>query len=140
MTNGNGWVRTGAFKKKLAKEERAKDRGEFIGLGGGVEEGERRKRRMLCTEDLKLALRLGDAYLGQTPIIAGGIMHSKCLDTIGIDELYPKGDKEREGERWNVDFLGGGEAMDVDGGEEWVGKEEGGLDGVLDDVLNLAEI
>ncbi|KAF1916303.1 transcriptional regulator of RNA polII, SAGA, subunit-domain-containing protein [Ampelomyces quisqualis] len=145
-TNGNGFVRTGAFKKRLAKEERMKERGDFVGVGIGAEETERRRRRMLCTEDLKLALRLGDGYLGQTPLIAGAIVHSKCLDTCGIEELYPHSAHDAKingppGERWNVDFSGAAaDPMDVDGEEAWAGGEAEGLDGVLDDVLNLADL
>jgi transcriptional coactivator HFI1/ADA1 len=39
-------------------------------------------------EDLRLALGLGDSYLGQTPLIAGAIMNSRFLDAHGIEEIY----------------------------------------------------
>jgi transcriptional coactivator HFI1/ADA1 len=141
-TNGPGFVRTGEFKKRVEREE----------AGGGlrIEAEERRKRKMLCMEDLKLALQLGDGYLGQTPLIAGGIYHSRCLDTEGIDDLYAdrNGDmvNGHGGEVWNVDFgnangaVNGGDPMDIDGEENWQGGDAEGLDGVLDDVLNLADI
>jgi transcriptional coactivator HFI1/ADA1 len=138
--NGPGFVRTGEFKKRVARDE---------GEGARrIEAEERRKRRMLCVEDLQLALRLGDGYLGQTPLIAGGIYHSRCLDTEGVEDLYPPlqaGDGVG-GEVWSVEIgmNGGGavngEPMEIDAEDGWVGGDADGLDGVLDDVLNLADI
>jgi transcriptional coactivator HFI1/ADA1 len=100
-----------------------------------------KKQHLLCMEDLKLALMLGDGYLGQTPLIAGGIWNSRCLDTAGIEDLYA--DREmngdaKGGEVWNVDL--GGDAMQIDGDDGWVGGDAEGLDGVLDEVLNLADL
>jgi transcriptional coactivator HFI1/ADA1 len=143
-TNGPGLVRTGEFKKKMEKES-SNNHGV---LGGGVyvvEAEERRKRKMLCLEDLKLALQLGDGYLGQTPLIAGGIWHQRCLDTEGIEDLYKNENKEdgmKGGEVWNVEFGNPdvGDPMDIDGEEAWLGGDADGLDGVLDDVLNLADL
>lgn len=159
--NGTGFVRTGQFKKRVSREERAVERGEVQRIGGlrelPVEAEERRKRKMLCMEDLKLALTLGDGYLGQSPVIAGGIVNSRCLDTEGIEGLYEtepytngavngvKGNKAKiGGENWNVDFGGDVQMLDGDGhanGEEsWIGGEAEGLDGVLDDVLSLGDL
>jgi transcriptional coactivator HFI1/ADA1 len=90
-SNGPGYVRTGEFKKKLAREERLVERGELArGIAGElpVEAEERRKRKLLCMEDLRLALSLGDSYLGQTPLIAGAIMNNRFLDAPGIEEIY----------------------------------------------------
>jgi transcriptional coactivator HFI1/ADA1 len=141
-TNGPGFVRTGEFKKKMERESHNNH-----GIPGGgiyvVEAEERRKRKMLCLEDLKLALQLGDGYLGQTPLIAGGIWHARCLDTEGIEDLYKVEEENgtangiKGGEVWNVEFGNtiDGDPMDIDGEEAWLG-----LDGVLDDVLNLADL
>jgi transcriptional coactivator HFI1/ADA1 len=143
-TNGPGLVRTGEFKKKMEKESHNNH-----GMPGGgvyvVEAEERRKRKMLCLEDLKLALQLGDGYLGQTPLIAGGIWHARCLDTEGIEDLYKTeddGEGMKGGEVWNVEFGNAdlGDPMDIDGEEAWLGGDADGLDGVLDDVLNLADL
>lgn len=85
-------MRTGAFKKKVAKEERMVERGELArGVGGElpIESEERRKRKLLCMEDLRLALELGDGYLGQTPFVAGTIMNSRFLDTPDIESVMP---------------------------------------------------
>ncbi|KAH7080747.1 transcriptional regulator of RNA polII, SAGA, subunit-domain-containing protein [Paraphoma chrysanthemicola] len=162
-SNGPGYIRTGAFKKRVAREERLVDKGELVRLGSAVElpveADERRKRKMLCLEDLRLALQLGDGYLGQTPLIAGGIWHARMLDTDGIDDLYtpalPVDEKvktngvngavqKHAGEVWNVEWGGGGggpDAMQIDE-EGWNagGGEAGDLDGLLDDVLNLADL
>ncbi|KAF2819611.1 hypothetical protein CC86DRAFT_449972 [Ophiobolus disseminans] len=140
-TNGPGFVRTGDFKKRV---EREADNGEIV---GAVEADERRKRKMLCMEDLRLALLLGDNFLGQTPLIAGSIYNSRFLDTQGIEDVYVKPQLNGHargygGEVWHVDVgAGPGESMVLD--EGWVGGgvEEGGeLEGVLDDVLSLADL
>ncbi|KAJ4375281.1 hypothetical protein N0V83_002367 [Neocucurbitaria cava] len=89
--NGPGYVRTGAFKKKVEREERLVERGELLRGAGGelpVEAEERRKRKLLCMEDLRLALELGDGYLGQSPLTAGAIVNSRFLDTQGIEDIY----------------------------------------------------
>lgn len=133
-TNGPGFVKTAEFKKRLERD------------GEAVEIEERRKRKMLCMEDLQLALRLGDGYLGQTPIIAGQVLHSRCLDTQGVEDLYAwqeDGANGKGGEVWSVELSMGdgvGEPMQIDGEEGWQGAEAEGLDGVLDDVLNFADL
>lgn len=156
-TNGPGFVRTGDFKKRVNREELMVDRGEMVRIGGisgelPVEAEARRSRKMLCMEDLRLALQLGDGYLGQTPLIAGSIYNSRCLDTEGIEDLYEakhltNGDANgvgHGGEVYTVSFDAGGDAMLIDGEDGgWVGGgvDEGqDLDDLLDDVLNLADI
>lgn len=98
--NGDGYVRTGAFKKRVEREERAFSTPSSAAAAVvrdpraelPVEAEERRKRRLLCMEDLRLALQLGDGYLGQTPLLAGEIVGSTYLDVPGIEDIYP-GDK-----------------------------------------------
>lgn len=160
-SNGPGYVRTGEFKKKLAREERLVERGELVRGSGGelpVETEERRKRKQLCMEDLRLALELGDSYLGQTPLIAGSIMNSRFLDTQGIEEIYDAPAKpiangingvgakatklQLNGETWTVDF---GDAMHVDDevNMNWQGggvQDVQELDDALDDILNLGDL
>lgn len=168
--NGNGYVRTGAFKKRVEREERAVERGEAVRDGKGelpVEAEERRKRKHLCMEDLRLALQLGDGYLGQTPILAGNITNSTFLDVPGIEEIYPSPQKKKErngiingvgqdksglakwlGEGITVDFKDSADAdkMQVDGDDDminWMGgsvRDVGDLDSALDDVLNLGDL
>lgn len=164
--NGPGYIRTGAFKRRVAREERAIDRGDLARVGNAaelpVEADERRKRKPLCLEDLRLALQLGDGYLSQTPLIAGAIWNSRVLDTHGIEELYPSpksdhhghahdgvvhaekklpnGVAKPNGQIWHVE-LTGGEPMHLDD-EIWAGggADTMDLDNVLDDVLSLADL
>ncbi|EDU44598.1 transcriptional co-activator protein [Pyrenophora tritici-repentis] len=163
-SNGPGYVRTGEFKKKLAREERLAERGELLRGSGGelpIETEERRKRKLLCMEDLRLALDLGDSYLGQTPLIAGSIMNSRFLDTEGIEEIYDEPAKpltngaltngingtgatkhQLKGETWTIDF---GDPMQIDDevNTNWQGggvQDVQELDDALDDVLNLGDL
>ncbi|KAF2845409.1 hypothetical protein T440DRAFT_276516 [Plenodomus tracheiphilus IPT5] len=164
-SNGAGYVRTGDFKKKVEREESMVDRRELLrGVGGElpVEAEERRRRRPLCTEDLRLALLLGDSYLGQTPFLAGGILESRFLDTPGMEEgLETYADKaytngplahgvangvahQLNGELWTVDF-GDGDPMvlDEDLGVQWQGgsvQDVAELDMALDDILSLGDL
>jgi len=169
-SNGPGYVRTGEFKKKLAREERLVERGELVRGSGGelpVETEERRKRKLLCMEDLRLALGLGDSYLGQTPLIAGSIMNSRFLDAQGIEDMYPSPAKpltngaltngingagagagagptkhQLNGETWTIDF---GDPMQIDDevNTNWQGggvQDVQELDDALDDILNLGDL
>lgn len=165
-SNGPGYVRTGEFKKKQAKEERLAEKGELMRGSAGelpVEAEERRKRRPLCMEDLRLALELGDCYLGQTPLIAGSILNSRFLDTEGIEEIYDNNASKPlmhgsltngvhsathdakaplNGETWTIDF---GDAMQIDDEVDmyWQGgsvQDMQEMDDTLDDILNLGEL
>ncbi|KAF2478193.1 uncharacterized protein BDR25DRAFT_276005 [Lindgomyces ingoldianus] len=88
--NGPGYIKTADFKRKVEREEDRVARGEIGRSAGGllpVEVEEQRKRRPLCMEDLRLAVQLGDSYLGQVPLIMGGITNARFLDTPGIEGL-----------------------------------------------------
>tara|TARA_R110002003_G_scaffold2027_6_gene23922 strand:+ start:45452 stop:45943 length:492 start_codon:yes stop_codon:yes gene_type:complete len=154
--NGPGYIRTGAFKRRVAREDRAVDRG-GPAAELPVEADARRTRKPLCLEDLRLALQLGDGYLSQTPLIAGGIWNSRVLDTEGIQLLYADDDDDAAppekkmkiangvdkpaGQTWRVECTGG-DAMLLDE-DSWAGggvADTRDLDGVLDDVLSLAEL
>lgn len=170
--NGNGYVRTGAFKKRMEREERLADKGEGIRDAKGelpVEQEERRKRKLLCMEDLRLALQLGDGYLGQKPYLSGHITNSTFLDVPGIEEIYPSPQKKKparmngiingigqdrsglakwldEGITVDLKADGEGDKMQIDGDDEmanWNGGsvgDVGELDSALDDVLNLGDL
>ena len=120
-------------------------------------------------EDLRLALALGDSYLGQTPFIAGSVMNSRFLDTEGIEDIYnsPRkpvltngvgingtgtangingignaGKLDLNGETWTIDF---GDPMQIDDevGMHWQGgsvQDMAEMDDALDDVLNLGDL
>lgn len=158
-SNGPGFVKTAEFKKKIEKEESMVGRGELQRVPGGelpVEHEERRKRRLMCMEDLRLALELGDSYLGQVPLIAGAITNSRFLDTPGMEEMYNSGriknlpnglpngingaSTNGVSNGWNVDL---GDPMVLDEELTWQGgsvKDVEDLDGSLDDVLKLVQI
>ncbi|OSS44265.1 hypothetical protein B5807_11046 [Epicoccum nigrum] len=129
--NGNDYVRTGAFKKRVEREERLADRGELVRDAKGelpVEAEERRKRKLLCMEDLRLALQLGDGYLGQAPVLAGSIANSTFLDVPGIEDIYPAPQSRKEKGRFNsgvngVSATNGvGPAGDKSGLAKWLGE------------------
>jgi len=89
-SNGTGLIKTAEYKRKVDREEERIARGELGRVVGGelpIEAEERRKRRPLCMEDLRLALELGDSYLGQVPLISAGITNSRFLDAHGVEEL-----------------------------------------------------
>lgn len=169
--NGNGYVRTGAFKKRVEREERLADRGELVRDAKGelpAEQEERRKRKLLCMEDLRLSLQLGDSYLGQTPIIAGRITNSMFLDVPGIEDIYPSPQKKKDRTNGITNGIGQDksglakwldegivvdlkdsaetEKMQIGGEDEmanWMGgsvRDIGELNMALDDVLNLGEL
>ncbi|KAJ4311101.1 hypothetical protein N0V94_008117 [Neodidymelliopsis sp. IMI 364377] len=170
--NGTGYVRTGTFKKRLEREERLAERGDLLRSGTGelpVEVEERRKRKLLCMEDLRLALQLGDNYLGQTPILASHITNTTFLDVPGIEDIYPSPNYNNktplatatsgiaQDKSGLAKWLGDGvtvefkheadtEKMQTDSDEEmntWMGgsvQDVGELDAALDDVLNLGDL
>jgi transcriptional coactivator HFI1/ADA1 len=95
-SNGPGYIKTAEYKRKVAKEEDRVAAGEIGRTPGGllpIEQEELRRRRPLCMEDLRMAMTLGDGYLGQTPIIWGSITNGHFLDTPGVEEIE---DEERE--------------------------------------------
>jgi transcriptional coactivator HFI1/ADA1 len=155
--NGPGYVKTAEYKRKVERDEAKALRGEIVRSTGGLlpsEVEEMRKRRPLCMEDLRLALELGDPYLGQVPIIAGQITNARFLDTQGIEEVYDeepksksillngingvKGDLSNGNTGINGYHVDLGDPMVLDDDWQWLGGGVGdvdGLDGVLDGCL-----
>ena len=157
-SNGTGFVRTAEYKRKVEKEERRVERGELVKVNGGelpIEAEERRKRRLLCMEDLRLALELGDSYLGQVPLVSAAITSSRFLDTDGMEDLYGSppqkslanglpngvsGPNNAVMNGWSVDL---GDPMVLDDDWAWQGggvKDLDDLDGALDGVLDLGDL
>lgn len=157
-SNGPGYIRTAEYRRKVDKEEEKVGRGELGRSVGGllpVEVEEMRKRRPLCMEDLRLALGLGDAYFGQTPMLAAEIEnHGVFLDTYGIEEsLQDVHMMDRDGVKIGVSGVNGvggnnGYGYHVDLGDpvvneedwQWVGggvQDVDGLDTVLDACLTV---
>jgi transcriptional coactivator HFI1/ADA1 len=95
-SNGDKYVKTAAFKRQVEKEEERVARGEIVKTAGGllpVEVEELRKRKPLDMEEIRLALELGDSYLGQVPLIAESIAGARKryldddeADGVGQDE------------------------------------------------------
>jgi transcriptional coactivator HFI1/ADA1 len=160
---GNSFIRTASFKRKCAREERLVDQGNLLKSAARelpIEAEVRRNRRPMCMEDLRLALQLGDGYLGQSPFVAGTIANAKFLDTHGIEDIYPpsklqNGTVSVNGQnhpQWLSDGLtvtfpdaGGDTAMAdaVDGEGGWLGDtgpDGRVLDDALDEVLGLADL
>jgi transcriptional coactivator HFI1/ADA1 len=89
-SNGPGYVRTAEFKRRIEREEEKVMRGELGRGAAGLLPGEveeMRKRRPLCMEDLRLALHLGDPFLGHVPIMSSQILNETFLDTHGIEDV-----------------------------------------------------
>lgn len=166
LSNGPGYVRTAEYKKRVAREEAKVAAGELQRVGGGelpVEAEERRRRPMLCMEDLRLALGIGDGYLAQVPVLAGAVANARCLDTPGIDAVDGKASSGVRMGKGLVNGFGGGmngmakkgagvygaagmadgDPMDIDEESTWQGgsvKEVDDLDGALDAVLELGDL
>lgn len=90
---GSTFVRTASFKRQCAREERLVDSGNLLKSAARelpIEAEVRRNRRPMCMEDLRLALQLGDGFLGQSPFVAGAIANARFLDTHGIDDVTPQ--------------------------------------------------
>ncbi|OCK83760.1 transcriptional co-activator [Lepidopterella palustris CBS 459.81] len=153
-SNGDAYIKTAAYKRQLEKEEDMALRGEVLRTPGGllpvaVEAAGRRPP--LSMEDLKLALELGDSYLGQVPLIAGQITNGGHLDVefegreVG-DELA-RAPEKRNGAVGLTNGIGvsgatyliDADAMVIDEADwGWQGggdSELGDLDGVLDHCL-----
>jgi transcriptional coactivator HFI1/ADA1 len=155
-SNGPGYVRTADYKRRIEAEERKVERGELQRTTGGLlpsELEEQRKRQPLCMEDLRLALELGDQYLGPVPMVAGQIVQARFLDTKGIET---EGVKERKRETRLLNGVNGtytgtayanegyaidlGDPMTIDEDNGWSGgsvQDMDGLDNVLDACLAI---
>ncbi|KAI9820434.1 MAG: transcriptional coactivator hfi1/ADA1 [Thelocarpon impressellum] len=71
--NGPNYVQTATYRRQLGREEAACRRGEVQKTGGGllpIEQVAAAARRPLGLDDFRLALEMGDMYLGQMPLIS----------------------------------------------------------------------
>ena len=165
---GTSFIRTASFKRKCAREERLVDQGNLAKSAARelpIEAEVRRNRRPMCMEDLRLALQLGDGYLGQSPFVAGTIANAKLLDTYGIEDIYTHSSplhaavppNARNHPRWLADGLtvsfpdaaadAAGDTAMADAGDAeavaWqgdTGPDGRVLDDALDEVLGLADL
>lgn len=113
-------------------------------------------------EDLRLALGIGDGYMGQVPVLAGAVANARCLDTPGIDALDRRNGTGGKVGNGLVNGFGGGingakksagvygvesavvgDPMEIDEESAWQGgsvKEVDDLDSALDAVLELGDL
>jgi transcriptional coactivator HFI1/ADA1 len=150
-TNGPNFVKTAKYKRQLEKEEDALLNGEISRNPAGllpVEAEECAKRQPLTMGDLRLALELGDSYLGQVPIISAEIRHSGTSDA--FDERN-ENERTKEAELTNstgprlngVNGINGhaDDAMDIDEPEMiWQGvnpKSMTAIHSALDECLAI---
>ncbi len=81
-SNGDNYVKTASYKQQLGKEEDMWLHGEVTKSNSGllpVELDAGMKRQPLGTEDLQLALKMGDPYLGHMPLFAERIIDSAYM-------------------------------------------------------------
>ncbi|KAI9688285.1 MAG: transcriptional coactivator hfi1/ADA1 [Bogoriella megaspora] len=142
-TDGEGYVQTAAYRRRRQREEEAAFRG-FVTRGKEgllpVEVEAASRRRPLAMGDLRLALEVGDAWVGRTPLIAsriaGGLWEEEDArgrpDTVA-EERLPAVEVAVKG----LDGAGDAdEGMERDFG--WMGgavEDRRHLDSVLDECL-----
>ncbi|KAK7512903.1 transcriptional regulator of RNA polII, SAGA, subunit-domain-containing protein [Phyllosticta citriasiana] len=88
-SNGEDYIKTAAYRKQLQREEELSLSNEVQRNAAGllpIEVEESRRRKPIDLGDLRVALELGDSYLGQVPLISAGILNA-CYDTDGYDEM-----------------------------------------------------
>ncbi|KAK7533123.1 transcriptional regulator of RNA polII, SAGA, subunit-domain-containing protein [Phyllosticta citribraziliensis] len=88
-SNGEDYIKTASYKKQLQREEELSLNNEVQRNAAGllpVEVEESRRRKPISLGDLRVALELGDSYLGQVPLICAGILNAR-YDTDGYDEM-----------------------------------------------------
>ncbi|KAF2237346.1 hypothetical protein EV356DRAFT_539247 [Viridothelium virens] len=134
-SDGEPYVQTAAFRRRRRREEAAAWRGEVTRGKEGllpVEMEAAGRRRPLGMQDLRLALQVGDPWLGQVPLVAGRIVAGLWAE-------------EEEGKSAAEMVVVGGKGVDADGdvgmGDREVGwnggavEDRGHLDGLLEDFL-----
>lgn len=148
---GGAWVQTHKYRKQLAKEEEAFQRGELARDKSGllpVEAKAASERGPLGMADLRIALEIGDCGMANFPVVARNVIYGYREGELENWEDYTWIDgEERVTEVEDVEMSGvngvvngvHGDMMDVDGAESWwEGADMGDgdfLDGVLDSCL-----
>jgi transcriptional coactivator HFI1/ADA1 len=151
----NGMM-TRKYRRQLEREELAFTRGEISkDLATGllpVEAKEASVRQPLGVKDLRLALNLGGALLGQMPLVVDQIMSTYDEDELELERQgYVEEMREKAGDSSNhtikaaaaaaAETNGVDDAMDIDEEWEWEGgtlTDRDQLNSLLDDCLSLA--
>lgn len=153
-SNGDHYIKTAAYKKRLEREEGMwlREEGGMVRNAAGllpVEVEASEGRRPLGVSDLKLALRIGDSFVQRVPLVASRIMsgwNAGGRDTDDDVDEYPneeKGAVKVNGVQPPPMTNGhtGGDEMEVDGAADGWGWSGGGttdrddLGSLLDDCL-----
>jgi transcriptional coactivator HFI1/ADA1 len=160
---GGGWIQTTKYRKQLAKEEEAFQRGELTRDKSGllpIEAKSASERGPLGMTDLRIALSIGDCGMANFPVVARSVIYGYREGELenwddytwidGHDRIVDVSDVEMTGTGINgkskADNLPNGvsghqanpDAMDIDSGPWWEGADAGDgdfLDGVLDSCL-----
>ncbi|KAK0619286.1 transcriptional regulator of RNA polII, SAGA, subunit-domain-containing protein [Immersiella caudata] len=160
---GGGWIQTTKYRKQLANEEEAFQRGELTRDKSGllpIEAKSASERGPLGMTDLRIALSIGDCGMSNFPVVARSVIYGyregelenwdDCTWIDGHDRIVDISDVEMTGTAINgkgkaVNLPNGvsshhanPDAMDIDSEPWWEGADVGDgdfLDGVLDSCL-----
>ncbi|KAF2759955.1 transcriptional co-activator [Pseudovirgaria hyperparasitica] len=151
-TNGENFVRTGTFKRQLEKEEDMWMRGEIQKNAVGLLPAEveaNHQRKPLNMSDLKIAVQLGDPYLGAVPLLAGQIMASGWADPEeqkADERTAQRAERVAQAPKATINnHLTNGDAMDIDEQAQdfgWQGAasvDQNALHSALDDILAIGD-
>ena len=148
-------IKTARYKRQWAKEEEAWLRGESL-KGGGVGVGGTGKgllpveiregvgRQPLGMGDLKLALQVGDCYLGQMPMVVekilGGWAEGEVEELRDEQRIGLHGEEQRNGYAGGERDEESTDEEENDWGWEGAGKaDREALDKLLDDCLAVGQ-
>jgi transcriptional coactivator HFI1/ADA1 len=150
-SNGDHYIKTAAYKKRLEKEEAMwlREEGGMVKNAAGllpVEVEATEGRQPLDMSDLKLALSLGDTYVQQVPFVASKVRdewNSGARDADEEQEFDARGAVKANGVQPPPTMNGHaiGDEMEVDGvadGWGWSGgsaSDRDALGSLLDDCL-----
>ena len=148
---GNSWIQTHKYRRQLAKEEDAAQRGEILRDKSGllpIEAKAASERGALGMADLRIALELGDYGMAQFPIISRSILYNWREGEVENWEDYTYLDgREASEDSTPAGRINGGQTkalpnglehsdnMEIDNELSWEGGEMADndpLDGVLD--------
>ncbi|KAJ4302358.1 hypothetical protein N0V88_002502 [Collariella sp. IMI 366227] len=158
----NNWIHTHKYRRQLAREEEAAQRGEVTRDKSGllpVEAKAASERGPLGMSDLRLAMEMGDCGMANFPIIVKSVIYGYREGELENydDYTYVDGrdritdadeDVEMGGvngtakgpEQPLINGVGHGDAMDIDSDMWWEGADSGDgdyLDSVLDSCLSM---
>ncbi|KAI9790314.1 MAG: transcriptional coactivator hfi1/ADA1 [Candelina submexicana] len=155
-SNGPNYIMTSTYKRQLEREEESWLRGEVQKNGNSllpVEQSAASQRPSLGMSDLRLALEMGDMYLGQMPLIVESIMSGYLEGELEGDLGTYQEDGDEDVHMVNGEGglngiilreLSNGTGPPVDDSDlvEWEGGDiaaQGELKSLLDDCLTLGQ-